>query len=181
MTKPKYTGKLATTIPKRLLLAAALDEYYGKGNNDFLFEQRTGRLMLLLDHYEIARTDPLCWLKLAWRLAIDHVPGFRVSENPRGRGRPRKHSSLRQLAPKRKRGRPSKEIDPERFVRVIDAAKQEHSAAKNRRVTDKEVLEIIFEKIAKKEGRSAIRAKSKELPKLQKRLSRARRNSNKSN
>lgn len=62
--------------------------------------------MLLLEHYEIAPTDPLCWLKLAWRLAIDNVPGFRVSENPRGRGRPRKPSSLRQLAPKRKRGRP---------------------------------------------------------------------------
>jgi len=47
------------------------------------------KLLLLLDHYNIKPNDPACWLKLAFLLAQDHVPGMKVVENT-SRGRPLK-------------------------------------------------------------------------------------------
>jgi hypothetical protein len=47
------------------------------------------KLLLLLDHFKIPRTDPDCWRKLALCLAVVHVPGFQVAIR-RKSGRPRK-------------------------------------------------------------------------------------------
>jgi hypothetical protein len=45
----------------------------------------------LLAHYEIEPEEPECWREVAFRLALDHVPGMRVIDQPgRGKGAPRK-------------------------------------------------------------------------------------------
>jgi hypothetical protein len=40
------------------------------------------KLGLLLDHYGIDRSDKDCWVKLAWHLAVDHVPGMQIVDQP---------------------------------------------------------------------------------------------------
>ena len=44
---------------------------------DAIEEQFFEKLRLLMDHYQISDKDD--WLNLALQLAIDHIPGFRVS------------------------------------------------------------------------------------------------------
>lgn len=36
------------------------------------------KLFVLLDHFEISSDNPDCWLQLAVKLALEHVPGFQV-------------------------------------------------------------------------------------------------------
>jgi hypothetical protein len=56
-----------------------------------ILRTRLIKLLLLLDHYNIKPNDPACWLKLAFLLALVHVPGMKVVENtPRGPGAPQK-------------------------------------------------------------------------------------------
>jgi len=55
----------------------------------FAFRARLLKLLLLLEHYGIKPGEPDCWLKLAFLLAQDHVPGMQVVENaPRERAHP---------------------------------------------------------------------------------------------
>jgi hypothetical protein len=60
-----------------------------------ILRTRLIKLLLLLDHYNIKPNDPACWLKLAFLLAQDHVPGMKVVESAsRGRGAPLKPSDV---------------------------------------------------------------------------------------
>ena len=64
-----------------------------------------------MDHYGIKPNEPECGLKLAFRLAQDHVPGMQVVENaPRRKGRPRK---------------PYDVSGPEEINRIIDEIQQQ--------------------------------------------------------
>ena len=44
---------------------------------------RSQKLLLLLKHYGINRSEPFAFLHLSWHLAMDHVEGFRDSLTPR--------------------------------------------------------------------------------------------------
>ena len=70
--QPKFTGDLAEPIT-------------GPCSDDQLFEERLDRLPFLLDHYGVSRSDDKAWLKLAFRMACDFVPGFRFRERGPGR------------------------------------------------------------------------------------------------
>jgi hypothetical protein len=86
--KSRYSGALSQPIVRPLgLLYGPTSPRGAKG----VLRARLIKLLLLLEHYDIKPADPACWLKLAFLLAQDHVPGMKVVENaPRGRGAPRK-------------------------------------------------------------------------------------------
>lgn len=178
--KPRYEGELARPIPYREALAAALlDE------KEWRTEIESDRLLLLLKHYGIEITNPNRWLALALHLARDHVPGFRISDK-RGPGRPRTRQTnyiaglLRQYGerPKQKKtGRP-REWDDKRYaamLRSVELRKEELSANKRARITDKQALRDIISDAAKQEGKSITKALADDLAYYQKRLSEARR------
>ena len=82
------------------------------------------KLLLLLDHYNIKPDDPACWLKLAFQLAHDHVPGMRVVESTsRARGAPLKPSDV---SGARENVRIIDEINRERGKGVRDAIRIAH-------------------------------------------------------
>jgi hypothetical protein len=77
------------------------------------------KLLQLLEHYDIKPDDPACWLKLAFLLALDHVPGMSVVEDvSRGRGAPRKPLDV---SGARENVRIIDEINRERGKGVMDA------------------------------------------------------------
>jgi hypothetical protein len=86
--KLRYSGALSQPIvrPPGLL--------YGPSSPTgarFAVRAQLLKLLQLLEHYNIKPDESACWLKLAFLLALDHVPGMLVVENaPRGRGAPRK-------------------------------------------------------------------------------------------
>jgi hypothetical protein len=90
--KSRYSGALNQPIVLPLgLLYGPTSPRGAKG----ILRTRLIKLLLLLDHYNIKPDDPACWLKLAFLLAQDHVPGMTVVENaPRGRGAPLKPSDI---------------------------------------------------------------------------------------
>jgi hypothetical protein len=106
--KTRYSGALNQPIvrPPGLL--------YGPSSPigaRFAFRARLLKLLLLLEHYGFKPNEPDCWLKLAFRLAQDHVPGMQVAENaPRRKGRPRK---------------PYDVSGSQEFIRIIDEIKCE--------------------------------------------------------
>src|SRR5262245_54109272 len=73
---PKYAGALA----KPIYVDAVSDEA-----DDWIQEQLTEKIALLLEHYRI---DPgeNCWWQLAVTLACEHVPGLQILFRPK-RGR----------------------------------------------------------------------------------------------
>jgi hypothetical protein len=74
---------------------------------------------LLLEYYDIRPNDPACWLKLAFQLAQDHVPGMKAVEYaPRGRGAPLRP---RDVSGARENLRIIDEINRERGKGVRDA------------------------------------------------------------
>jgi hypothetical protein len=86
--KRRWTGELARPIRPRVNrprgLAVTDIETVTKANNEMndlyraaIQEQFLEKLLLLMEHYEIS--DKEDWFSLALALAIDHVPGFRVS------------------------------------------------------------------------------------------------------
>lgn len=83
--KPRYSGALnqpITPIFNGLLLPK---EVFGT----HVLSQRNQKLNLLLVHYNIDPKESGRWQKLAFCLAVEHVPGMRVTHEPgRGRGRP---------------------------------------------------------------------------------------------
>jgi len=85
-SKTHYSGALNHPIVLPLgLLYRPTSPIGAKG----ILRARLIKLLLLLDHYNIKPNDPACWLKLAFLLAQDHVPGMKVVENAsRGRGAP---------------------------------------------------------------------------------------------
>jgi hypothetical protein len=84
-----------------------------------ILRTRLIKLLLLLDHYNIKPNDPACWLKLAFLLAQDHVPGMKVVENAsRGRGAPLKPLDV---SGTRENVRIIDEINRERGKGVMDA------------------------------------------------------------
>ena len=86
-SKTHYSGALNQPIVLPLgLLYRPTSPIGAKG----ILRARLIKLLLLLDHYNIKPNDPACWLKLAFLLAHDHVPGMRVVENARQRGAPLK-------------------------------------------------------------------------------------------
>ena len=86
-SKTHYSGALnqAIVLPHGLLYRPT-SPIGAKG----ILRARLIKLLLLLDHYNIKPNDPACWLKLAFLLAHDHVPGMRVVENAPQRGAPLK-------------------------------------------------------------------------------------------
>ena len=105
-SKTHYSGALnqAIVLPHGLLYRPT-SPIGAKG----ILRTRLIKLLLLLDHYNIKPNDPACWLKLAFLLAHDHVPGMKVVE-------------------KASRGRPLKPLDDSgarENVRIIDEIKRE--------------------------------------------------------
>jgi hypothetical protein len=89
----KYPGKLGKpfTIPDSEVMDALFADSGEKCATriEKLEKRKEMELLLeLLDHYEIRRDDASRWFHLARKLAITHVPAFRVST--RRPGRPRK-------------------------------------------------------------------------------------------
>src|SRR5262245_10368167 len=81
---PKYSGLLAMPIDlRKSTLEGDPDE--------LVFEEISKKIRALVDHYQIDRELPAeqIFLRLAHRLAFDHVPGFRIS-NPPKQGAPTK-------------------------------------------------------------------------------------------
>jgi hypothetical protein len=86
-SKTHYSGALNQPIVLPLgLLYRPTSPIGAKG----ILRTQLIKLLLLLDHYNIKPNDPACWLKLAFLLAQDHVPGMRVVENAPQRGAPLK-------------------------------------------------------------------------------------------
>ena len=84
-----------------------------------ILRTRLIKLLFLLDHYNIKPNDPACWLKLAFLLAQDHVPGMKVVETTsRGRGAPLKPLDV---SGARENVRIIDEIDHERKKGIPDA------------------------------------------------------------
>ncbi|MBI4693430.1 MAG: hypothetical protein HY749_05355 [Gammaproteobacteria bacterium] len=179
-TKPKYTGELAKPIPRNKLLAEMLRSPAPDFSiDDWLNETHARLLRKLLDHYKIVddRSDP--WLRLAYQLALDHVPGFAISEEGvRPVGRPKTKAVYvgllgDMLAPKKAAGRPpihTKERQ-QNLIRVVQRIQKEEGLSG--RGKNKEALRIFITKICQRQGYSASQIRSaiaNELPNLEKRL-----------
>jgi hypothetical protein len=115
-SKTHYSGALNQPIVLPLgLLYRPTSPIGAKG----ILRTRLIKLLLLLDHYNIKPNDPACWLKLAFLLAQDHVPGMKVvAYAPRGRGAPLKP---RDASGARENVRIIDEIKRERGKGVMDA------------------------------------------------------------
>ena len=115
-SKTHYSGALNQPIVLPLgLLYRPTSPIGAKG----ILRARLIKLLLLLDHYNIKPNDPACWLKLAFLLAQDHVPGMKVVENTsRGRGAPLKPLDV---SGARENVRIIDEIDHERKKGIPDA------------------------------------------------------------
>ena len=115
-SKTHYSGALNQPIV--LPLGLLYHPTSPTGANEIL-RTRLVKLLFLLDHYNIKPNDPACWLKLAFLLAQDHVPGMKVVENTsRGRGAPLKPLDV---SGARENVRIIDEIDHERKKGIPDA------------------------------------------------------------
>ena len=85
--KSRYSGALSQPIVRPLGLLYGPTSPIGTKE---ILRTLVIKLQLLLDHYNIKPNDPACWLKLAFLLAQDHVPGMKVVENATRKGRPPK-------------------------------------------------------------------------------------------
>jgi hypothetical protein len=114
-TKTHYSGALNEPIVQPLgLLYGPTSPRGAKG----ILRARLIKLLLLVEHYDIKPDDPACWLKLAFLLAQDHVPGMRVVENAPQRGAPLKP---RDVSGARESVRIIDDIKLERGKGVMDA------------------------------------------------------------
>jgi hypothetical protein len=115
-SKTHYSGALNQPIVLPLGLLYRPTSPMGANG---ILRTRLTKLLLLLDHYNIKPNDPACWLKLAFLLALVHVPGMKVVENaPRGPGAPQKRFDV---AGARENVRKIDEIKRERGKGVRDA------------------------------------------------------------
>jgi hypothetical protein len=85
--KSRYSGALNQPIVLPLgLLYRPTSPIGAKG----ILRTRLIKLLLLLEHYDIKQNDPARWEKLAFVLALDHVPGMKVVGYAPRRGAPLK-------------------------------------------------------------------------------------------
>jgi hypothetical protein len=90
-SKTHYSGALNQPIVLPLgLLYRPTSPIGAKG----ILRARLIKLLLLLEHYDIKPNDPARWEKLAFVLALDHVPGMKVVEYAPQRGAPLKPSDI---------------------------------------------------------------------------------------
>ena len=114
--KTRYSGELNQPIVRRLGLMYSTNSPTGAR---WALNEQLLKLPLLLDYYDIKPNDSACWLKLAFQLAQDHVPGMKVAAYaPRGRGAPLKP---RDTSGARENVRIIDEIKRERGKGVMDA------------------------------------------------------------
>jgi hypothetical protein len=78
---PEYPGDLNEPLPKLEDLLSGRFEEAQRHRMDEMWR----RLFLLFDHFEIDRTDPHRWGRLAICLAQKHVPGFQDAKPKPGR------------------------------------------------------------------------------------------------
>ena len=117
-SKTHYTGALNQPIVPPLGLLYRPTSPIGAKE---ILRTRLIKLLFLLDHYNIKPNDPACWLKLAFLLAQDHVPGMKVVEDTsRGRGAPLKPLDV---SGARENVRIIDEIDHERKKGIPDAVR----------------------------------------------------------
>ena len=86
-----YPGELGKPIPYGHRIAAALRSRENTNSEltAWLDEEISRRFLLLFKHYNIQPEATNPWVRLAYLLALDHVPGLTVGqEGKRGRGRP---------------------------------------------------------------------------------------------
>jgi hypothetical protein len=113
-TKTRYSGPLNQPIVLPLgMLYGPTSPRGAKG----VLRTRLIKLLLLLEYYDIKPNDSACWLKLAFQLAQDHVPGMKVVENA-SRGRPLKPSDV---SGAQENVRIIDEIERQRGIGVMDA------------------------------------------------------------
>src|SRR5262245_60865259 len=95
-------------------------------------------------YYSIRADDQESWFKLAWQLALDHVPGFQVSGDP-GPGRPRRPLTLKDgISVARKKRGPSTKWTPDLCFFVLAAREygRRRLAKNGKRVTNAEAIAI---------------------------------------
>jgi hypothetical protein len=113
--KSRYSGPLNQPIVLPLgMLYGPTSPRGAKG----ILRTRLIKLLLLLDHYDIKQNDPARWEKLAFVLALDHVPGMKVVEYAPRRGAPLKP---RDISGARENVRLIDEINRGRGIGVRDA------------------------------------------------------------
>lgn len=141
----RYLGELGKLTPQRLSLAAML-RARGDDNKweEWLAGHESELLCELLDYYKLDRRAPNKWFLLAYRLAKDHVPAFTIAEG-RGRGRPRKPYTVRDLLRRMKLvkpGRPRKWklADYEAILEARDVGERRLRAKGVKRVTDQAAM-----------------------------------------
>jgi hypothetical protein len=90
--KRRYSGALNQPIVRPPGLLFGPNSQVGKR---YVVRVRLAKLVLLLGHYGIDAQEAGPWVKLAYRLASDHVPGMRVIDAARKIGAPRKWDPAR--------------------------------------------------------------------------------------
>jgi hypothetical protein len=85
----RYSGALNEPIIRPLGLLYQQGTEVG---DKYLFNEQLGRINLLFEHYGIASSDRLRWHKLAFALALVHVPGFQLLDRSPKKGAPQKWS-----------------------------------------------------------------------------------------
>lgn len=85
-----YVGALAQPIsaprPKTVLERASQDAEADAAEAARVVGEWLQKLLLLLEHYEIEQQDDSRWFRLAFKLAMEHVPGFAFDQQkPAGR------------------------------------------------------------------------------------------------
>lgn len=93
---PRYFGALNEPISPIIESSGGQRILMSKGYDRYLLSQWAAKLDLLLAHYQIEPKDRGCWRELAFRLALENVPGMRVIDQPvRRKGAPRKQNFSR--------------------------------------------------------------------------------------
>jgi hypothetical protein len=100
-----------------LMLRGSPDEQERLGHEDDMriLAEQFDKLFPLLDHFGIPQTSPLRWFHLAFQLAKQHVPGMKITKEPKKRRGPKAKwdgvrsdvafiAAVAQLKDERKRG-----------------------------------------------------------------------------
>lgn len=105
----KIPEKLSKPIPYKEVLTAA-NKY--RGNlpelERWIQAQRVERLKMLFERYGLNHSQSLDWHALAYALALEFVPGFKVEPIPKRRGRPPTTGKSSLEPTPRRRGAPIK-------------------------------------------------------------------------
>lgn len=147
----KYPGDLAKSGRRYALNLAGMLAKHGEQSESLLesvdqtlskYEQEI--LLLLMEHYRISPNDAGAWIKLAYALALDHVPAM-SSAKAVHRGRPKKIKLPLPQAKKKKSGRPVQWNESN--CRSLLAHLERGTAlveAQGRRPTNRAALEAVY-------------------------------------